>query len=111
MSRSDLHIKTQKPITATSATCPSEFLSFEELRDLDVCPELLQIFRDWTEELEEEPDTYITFDKSDVDDWFESYGEGYTRKEFDLHVHSLVLYYGWYNKAKHGFKVTNIPVR
>jgi hypothetical protein len=83
-----------------------DFMTYEELRDMPVTTELLELF----EELVEESDNRIVcFDKYDVADWYESIDPGCTKKEFDLMVHSLIVYYGWYNKSKYDFEVTSEP--
>ena len=83
-----------------------EFMSYEELRDMPVHPELLDLFDELVEESE---DHVVSFDKYDVDDWFDSIEPGCTRKTFYLMVRSLIIYYGWYNKSLYDFEVTSEP--
>lgn len=89
----------------------SEFMSFEELRDMAVCTELLAMF----EELNNRPHTskepYKYFDDSDVEEWYQKYGAGWSKKEFRLHVHSLIIYYDWFNVSQYGFRAFSRPVK
>lgn len=90
----------------------NNFATYDELYDMDVCQGLYTIF----EQLEKETkklseNQYICFDKTDVNKWYELFGTGYTKKEFELMVHSLIIYFGWHNKFKNGFKVFTRPVR
>ncbi len=87
------------------------FTTFEELRDMPVCTELLVMF----EELNDKPHTskkpYKYFDDTDVEEWYQKYGSGWSKEQFKLHVHSLIIYYDWYSVSKHGFRVYSRPVK
>ena len=89
----------------------ADFMSFEELRDFNVCRGLWERFK----ELNNKPHTakkpYKFFDDDDVKEWFARYGDGCTKKEFYLQVHSLVIRYDWYNFSKNGFKAFSRPVK
>ena len=86
---------------------PTEnFMSYEELRDMPVHPELLDLFDGLVEQSE---DGIVSFDKYDVDSWFDSIEPGCTKKAFYLMVHSLIIYYRWYNKSLFDFEVTSEP--
>lgn len=79
-----------------------------------VCPALLDVFASLEEKAQKAEETdspYAFFDDSDVAEWYAKYGEGYTKREFLLQVHSLVLYYEWYNFYTHGFQVYTRPVK
>ncbi len=80
------------------------FMTYDELRDLRVNPKILELFE------EHDDDSYFHFDKDDVAEWYEEFGDGQSKKEFELMVHSCVIYYYWFNKFKNGFEVTNRPV-
>lgn len=88
-----------------------DFMTYEEMRDMDVCGPLLDMFI----ELNEMPvpeDCYCKFfDDDKVDKWYELFGNGYTKTDFKLQVHSLVAYYGWYNLYKNGFMVYSKPIQ
>ena len=44
--------------------------------------------------------------------WFESYHDELTEKEdFEIEVHSLILYHEWYNTFSNGFRVYKAPVK
>lgn len=88
----------------------ADFISFEEIRDMDVCSELLEMFVEWQEKPDSPRRPYKSFDNDDVNDWYERFGDGYTKKEFYLQVHSLIMYYEWFNVYKHGFKAYSRPV-
>ena len=84
------------------------FVTFEDVRDMDVQEDLLEMFEVWMDE----PEPVLkSFDESDVDLWYKTYGQGVTRKTFNLQVHSLIIFYRWYNLFKHGFRVYNRPVK
>lgn len=89
----------------------SDYQSFEELRDMEVSTPLLEMF----EELNDKPHTsrkpYKHFEKSDVEKWYERFGAGWTWPEFQLQVHSLIIYYEWYNFYKNDFQVFSRPVK
>ena len=79
------------------------FSTFEEIRDMSVCSDLLNMFEEWNEEPNTKTRSYKSFDNDDVEEWYEMYGTGYTKKDFALQVHSLIMYYEWYNFYTHGF--------
>lgn len=83
-----------------------DFMSYEDLRDMRVDPELCDIF---DELVEESNDHIVSFDKYDVSEWFDNIKPDCTEKEFELMVHSLIIYYGWYNKSLYDFEVTSEP--
>ena len=85
-----------------------DFMSYDELRDMPVDPDLLSHF----EELEKQSrKVIVSFDKYDVMEWYEDFAPDCTKEMFDLMVHSLIIYYGWYNKSKYDFDVTSEPWR
>lgn len=84
-----------------------DFLTFEELHDMPVVEELNKLF----EEISKLKDCPI-YEKEDVDEWWEEFKDYYdTKKEFELEVHSLIVYYGMYNKYKNGFYFSNEPFK
>lgn len=83
-----------------------DFMSFEELRDMPVDPDMLAHF----EELEKQSrKVIVSFDKYDVMEWYENFEPECTKETFELMVHSLIIYYRWYNKSKYNFDVTSEP--
>ncbi|MCQ2439553.1 MAG: hypothetical protein MJ074_07305 [Oscillospiraceae bacterium] len=92
----------------------SDFTTYEEVVDMAVCPELMVVFSSLSEKARKAKDSekpYAFFDESDVADWYAKYGAGYTKAQFRLQVHSLVLYFDWYNFSTHGFRVYTGPVK
>ena len=87
------------------------YITYEELREMPVSEGLFAEFS----KLDEMPDTddepYKYFDQTLVNVWYELYGNGYTKKDFYLEVHSLIMFYGWHNLFTHGFKVFSRPVK
>jgi hypothetical protein len=83
-----------------------DFMSYEEVRDMPVNPDLLDLFDDLVEQSKH---SIVSFDKYDVDDWFDSINPGCTKKTFYLMVHSLIIFYDWYNKSKYDFDVISEP--
>ncbi len=80
-----------------------EFMTFDDLLDYFVLNEISDIFK------EHDGDYCYQFDNDDVDEWYNIFGEGIPKKEFALMFHSCVASFGWFNKYKNGFKVSNIP--
>ncbi len=80
------------------------FITYDELRDMRVVEGLCELF-----EVHDE-DSCFHFDKEDVAEWYEELGDGLTKKDFELMVHSCVIYFNWFNKFKNGFEVTNRPI-
>ncbi len=87
------------------------FITFEEVRDMDVDSDFFDYFEEWKNEPTAGRNPYKFFDKETVDEWYECYGNAYSKKEFQLQVHSLVMYYEWFNVFKNGFKVYSRPVK
>ena len=92
-----------------------DFMSFEELRNMPVIPELVHIFEDLDAQraavMEESPaKPYLFFGQSDVDRWYASFGSGMTKTEFHLQVHSSIIRHGWYNRFNNGFCADSRPV-
>ena len=83
----------------------NDFISFEELLDYPVIDDIIRIFED-----NDGADSFY-FNQEDVSEWYKLYGIGYTKKEFELMVHSCVAYYDWFNQSKHGFDVNNKTVK
>ena len=83
------------------------FKTYDEIADMGVCPELLEYF----EKSVTGSRKYRTFSNKDVEKWYADYGDGCTKKEFRLQVHSLIIYFNWYNLFDKGFKVFSCPVK
>ena len=83
------------------------YITYDELLDMPVLPELASVF----ENPKPNPKGYVYFENQTVDEWYEKYGAGFTKKEFKLQVHSLIIFYHWYNLYDKGFKVFNHPVK
>lgn len=80
-----------------------EFITIDELHDMPVNEDLIELF----EEIRKLKDCPI-YEKEDVDEWWEDLKDCYdTKKEFELEVHSLIIYYEMYNKYKNGFYFSN----
>ena len=89
----------------------ARFMSFEELRDMAVCTERLVIFEKINDKPHTSKEPYKYFDDLDVEEWYQKYGSGWSKEQFKLHVHSLIIYYDWYNVSKHGFRAYSRPVK
>ena len=89
-----------------------DFMTYEELRDMKVCPGLLAFFEDWNQKPDTEDRPYKHFDDTDVEEWYVQFGQGYSRDDFRLQVHSLVIRFKWYNKPESSglFSAYNRPV-
>ena len=88
-----------------------EYTSFEELRDMEVCRELLEMFEEFNAKPHTSRRPYKHFDNHDVEKWYEKYGDGWTKEDFKIHVHSLIIYYDWYNVFDKGFNAFSRPVK
>lgn len=89
---------------------PAEnYITYEEFRDMPVCQHLIDTFAELAKQVEKRPSALL-FDSNTVDRWYDEFGSGYTKKEFRLQVHSMIVYYDWYNKSKYSFKVYGNPV-
>ena len=90
-----------------------DYTTYEELQNADVqIPELQEFFEENCYDIDTR--NLVMFDTEDVNDWFEDYGYLYTDDidYFYLQVHTLIIQYGWYNKAEYGgFQVYNHPVK
>ena len=84
-----------------------DYMTFEELSELPVLPDLIPYFR----YANKNPDKYRYFDSEKVELWYKKYGKGFSKDDFELQIHSLIVFYGWYNKFKNGFEVTSRPVQ
>ena len=92
----------------------NSFLTFEDLKSMPVNPDLLDIFLIMEEEkvtiVKDPIAPYLTIDNDDVEQWYEEYGSGMTKKEFRLQVHSCIAYFDWYNFFDNGFRAYSRPV-
>ena len=83
------------------------FKTYDEIADMGVCSELLEYF--------ERPlrgsKKYWSFSDKDVNKWYADFGDGCTKKDFRLQVHSLIIYFNWYNLFDKGFNVFSCPVK
>lgn len=86
-----------------------DYMTLDELEDLYVYDELIEIF-DELESKKKKSKTPICFTDADVRKWYDDICFDDTKKDFDLMVHSLIVYYNWYNKYKNGFLVYSCPV-
>ena len=90
-----------------------KYTSYEELRDMDMhcAQEFLDLFFAW-DQAEQCPWTASNpFTQKQIKMWFESYHDELTEKEdFEIEVHSLILYHEWYNTFSNGFRVYRDPV-
>lgn len=90
-----------------------DWLTVEELVDIPVEEELLTVFA----QLEEQANTYTNcflFSADDVNEWYDSFGKSKKKRkiDFQLQVHSMIIWEGWYNKyKKNGFRVYSGPVQ
>lgn len=89
----------------------ADFTSYEELRDMEVCTPLFEMFKEFHNKPHTSRKPYKHFDKSDVEKWYKKFGTGLTLPEFQLQVHSLVIYYEWYNLYRNDFQVFSRPVK
>lgn len=90
----------------------ANFTTFEELRDMEVCAEFLEWFNEWIDEEPDDPKApYKHFDDEDVRKWYKEYGSGFSFKNFERQVHSIVMFYGWHNFSTYGFNVYSRPVK
>lgn len=88
-----------------------DFMTFDELEVMDVCDELegwFDFLYDEYGNLENHKKEF-NFNNNDVELWYSDIGDGYTKEEFRLMVHSLIIREGWFNKKKFGFDVYNYP--
>lgn len=87
------------------------YMTFEEVRDMDVSTDLYSAFEEWDQTTVDGEVPLLTFNDGHVEEWYELWGNGYSKANFRLQVHSLVLYFEWYNCYKNGFLVYNRPVK
>ena len=52
----------------------------------------------------------ITFEEL-IDQLYEEFSDDYTKGQFALYIHALIIQQGWYNKFPHGFYVYEKPHR
>lgn len=91
---------------------PTEgYITYEEIREMPVCTDLLNLFQIYNEFPLEDNEQFRVLDDKTIQSWYDSIGSGYTKKDFYLQVHSLIIYYEWYNVYKHGFLAYDRPVR
>ena len=76
-----------------------DFMTYDELYDMDIAEGLLEHFNKL---IKKSKRSTVYFDNSHVEKWYSNYGDGWTKDEFKLMVHSLIVYYGWYNVAPFG---------
>lgn len=100
----------QKGYLYTMIDPAENFLTYEEICEMQVCSEFLDFFLEWQSEPDTERVPFKYFTDEDVNFWYSLFGEGYTKKEFSLQVHSLIMYYNWYNVYHHGFMAYSRPV-
>ncbi len=87
---------------------PSDgYRTLDELSEMGVLPELLEYFERQTKG----PRGYRRFTERMVGKWYKDFGSGLTKKEFNLQIHSLIVYFNWYNVYEHGFRVYSCPVK
>lgn len=90
-----------------------DWLTVEELVDIPVDEELLNVFAELEEQAKASPNC-VLFSNEDVNEWYESFGKpnGYKKRDFQLQVHSMVIWEDWYNKYKrNGFMVYSEPTQ
>lgn len=83
------------------------YRTYDEIAEMGVCPELLDYFKKPVSGTKR----YRTFNNNDVERWYVKYGDGCTKKEFRLQVHSLIIYFNWYNLFDKGFNAFSCPVK
>ena len=84
-----------------------DYKTLDEISEMGVLPELLEYFN----RPNKGPMGYRHFTDSTVEKWYKDYGTGMTKKEFRLQIHSLIIYYDWYNLFSNGFNVYSCPVK
>lgn len=87
-----------------------DFMTFDELYDLKIDSDLFEIFEEFEKQRSKSKNP-IRFDADDVNEWYEDIGEGYTKTEFNIMVHSCIIYFDWYNKKKNGFNCSSEPFK
>ncbi len=84
-----------------------DYKTIDEISEMGVLPELLEYFNRSTNG----PRGYRRFTDKMVDKWYRDFGSDLTKKEFNLQIHSLIIYYNWFNLFSNGFKVYSCPVK
>ena len=87
-----------------------DFMTYDDLYDLKINSDLFEMFEEF-EEQRSKSKKPLRFDADDVNEWYEDIGEGYTKTEFNLMVHSCIIYFDWYNKLYNGFNCSSEPFR
>ena len=82
-----------------------DFMTCEEFEQMEFAPGLDEVL------LERMNRNYLSsFNTEDVKHWYNELGEGFTKEEFRLMVHSFIICYDWHNLYQHNFNVYNRPV-
>ncbi len=83
-----------------------EELKYKELRSDQALEDLFETCSGIDSPYESTPFKY-----EDVKLWYQKYGNGLSMNEFKIEVHSLILFYEWYNCYKNGFCVYSKPIK
>lgn len=86
----------------------NNYMSFEDLIDYEVAFEIEDEIDYWINSIGD--NEYSCFQKDEVEEWYAFFEPIYTKKEFELQLHSIIIKKGLFNNKKYGFRVYSRPV-
>jgi hypothetical protein len=86
------------------------YMTFEDMKNLEVPIEVTKKVMKHVKPNLGKVDKCI-LDQKDVTNLYKEFKDVYTKKQFKLYIHALIIKKGWYNKFEHGFMVFETPIR
>lgn len=88
----------------------NDYMTIDDLEKMKIPKEIVVRVESYLKNILGKTDDCL-LEKDDISILYEQFEEEYTKGEFELYLHALIIQKSWYNKFKHGFMVFENPVQ